>query len=97
MRKKPEIAGKGNQSGHFFMAINIEGFVPLADFTETMREHARILHDVKPRPGFDRVYLPGELEWKNKAKRLIDGIPFQEQELAILQEMSDTFGVPPTW
>jgi LDH2 family malate/lactate/ureidoglycolate dehydrogenase len=82
----PEIAGKGNQSGHFFMAINIEGFVPVEEFADTMREHSRTLHAVKPRPGFDGVYLPGELEWKNKAERL-----------AILQEMSHPFSVPITW
>ncbi len=93
----PEIVGKGNQSGHFFMAINIEGFVPVAEFAATMREHTRILHAVKPRPGFDQVYLPGELEWKNKADRMAGGIPFQEQELAVLQEMSAIFRVPPTW
>jgi LDH2 family malate/lactate/ureidoglycolate dehydrogenase len=93
----PEIADKGNQSGHFFMAINIEGFVPVEEFADTMREHTRILHAVKPRPGFDRVYLPGEIEWKTKTDRLAGGIPFQETELAILQEMSDTFSVPITW
>ncbi len=93
----PEIAGKGNLSGHFFMAIDIAGFLPVEDFAATMREHARILHAVKPRPGFDQVYLPGELEWRSKARRLAEGIPFQQQELTILQEMSDAFGVPPTW
>ena len=45
----------------------------------------------------DRVYLPGEIEWKTKTDRLAGGIPFQETELAILQEMSDTFSVPITW
>lgn len=93
----PDIGAGGNDSGHFFMAINIEGFVPLAEFAATMSEHSRILHEVKPRPGFDRVNLPGEIEWATRTERLAGGIPFQEQELTILLKMGETFGVAPTW
>ncbi len=91
------IAGQGNHSGHYFMAINIEAFVPLAGFADTMTEHSRILHDVKPRPGFERVNLPGEIEWATHAQRTADGIPFQQQELDVLAKMGDSFNVAPTW
>lgn len=92
-----ELVSQGNQSGHFFMAINIEGFIPPETFAKTMKEHSKILHDVKPRPGFKRVNLPGELEWLNKEDRLGDGIPFQEQELSILEDLGSVYGIEPTW
>ena len=62
-----------------------------------MEEHSKILHDVKPRPGFKQVNLPGEIEWLNKEERLSDGIPLQEQELSILEELGSVYGIGPTW
>ncbi len=46
--------------GHFFMAINVENFVPLERFQKTTGSIVRELRESKKAPGDGRIYTAGE-------------------------------------
>lgn len=48
---------------HFFGAINIEAFISLDEFTESMDSIIRALLDSKKAEGQDRIYIHGEKEF----------------------------------
>lgn len=49
--------------GHFFMAINIEHFIPLADFRKITGDMMRELRSSPKVPGQPRIYTAGEKEY----------------------------------
>ena len=89
--------GLQDSSSHFFLVINVEMFIPIDEFKETVDRHIRLIREIRPRGGFDRVYLPGEIEWRTKQKRLTEGIPFRPEEVEVLEQMGRDNGVQPTW
>jgi L-2-hydroxycarboxylate dehydrogenase (NAD+) len=49
--------------GHFFMAINVENFLPLEEFKHNIGELLRELRASRKMPGKDRIYTAGEKEY----------------------------------
>ncbi|MFQ6039543.1 MAG: Ldh family oxidoreductase [Candidatus Poribacteria bacterium] len=87
----------GEPSEHFFYALNIESFVPLDEFTETMDETIRIIRASKTAEGVERVYLPGEIEWLNRQKFLREGIPLHKNHLDSLANLAKELEVKVFW
>ena len=77
--------------GHFFMAINIESFVPLADFRKTTGDILRALRSSRKAPGCDRIYTCGEKEHLIWQERRDKGVPvdsaLQQQMVAMRDEL----------
>lgn len=48
---------------HFFGAVNLEAFIPLDEFTNSMDSLIRALLDSKKAEGQDRIYIHGEKEF----------------------------------
>jgi len=78
-----------HQLGHFFMAINIESFVPLDEFKATTGKILRELRDAEKAPGCKRIYTAGEKEFeKGKVvrERGVPIIPNLQKDIKIVQE-----------
>ena len=75
--------------GHFFMAIDIEAFVPLEEFKRTTGNILRELRAARLEPGQDRIYTAGEKEFENEKRLRVEGIPIvpslQKDILALIQ------------
>lgn len=61
--------------GHFFMAINIEAFCPLAEFKKTAGDICRQLRASQKMPGAERIYTAGEKEHLVWLERKGKGVP----------------------
>ncbi len=75
--------------GHFFLAINIENFIPLDTFRKITGNIMKGLRNSKKVPGCDRIYTAGEKEFEAKMERHKTGIPINEnlqQDIKIMQE-----------
>jgi L-2-hydroxycarboxylate dehydrogenase (NAD+) len=62
-------------TGHFFAAVQIEAFRPIAEFKKDMDE---LLSDLKDSPkavGQERIYIHGEKEFETAARNSRDGVP----------------------
>ncbi len=64
--------------GHFFLAINIEGFIPLDNFKKTTGNIMRGLRSAKKEPNADKIYTAGEKENNSILKRKEIGIPINK-------------------
>ena len=64
--------------GHFFLAIDIESFLPLEVFKKTAGNIMRGLRSSKKEPGADRIYTAGEKEYDIMTSRGKTGIPLNK-------------------
>lgn len=75
--------------GHFFIAINIENFVPLAQFKATTGAILRELRASQKAPGIGRIYTAGEKEFEMEKISWRRGIPVGpnlQKEILYLQK-----------
>jgi len=79
--------------GHFFLAIDIAHFVPVADFKRTAGEIVRRLRQSKKAPGQDRIWTAGEKEWEMEKRRPEEGVPVNANLQKNLLTMRDELGL----
>jgi LDH2 family malate/lactate/ureidoglycolate dehydrogenase len=82
-------------SGHFFAAIRIEGFQPIAAFKERLDANLAILRAATPATGCDRIYTPGEVEWERELACAAAGVPLHPKNYAALVELAGELALPP--
>jgi LDH2 family malate/lactate/ureidoglycolate dehydrogenase len=75
--------------GHFFLAININSFLPLESFEKNAGNIMRGLRNAKKAPNEARIYTAGEKEYKAEQERIKTGIPINknlQQDILIMQK-----------
>lgn len=75
--------------GHFFMAINIESFLPLKKFKHNIGELLRTLRSSRKAPGQKRIYTAGEKEFEIERRIEKQGIPINknlQKDIQFLQQ-----------
>ena len=84
---------KGNHKpfdlGHFFMAVDIEAYVPLDEFKRTTGEILRQLRSSRKMPGQPRIYTAGEKEYENEQRVQAQGVPVVpnlQRDIKIIQQ-----------
>jgi L-2-hydroxycarboxylate dehydrogenase (NAD+) len=60
--------------GHFFLAIDIEHFIPLADFKRITGDMMRELRSSPKMPDQPRIYTSGEKEYYNTQRVMAEGV-----------------------
>lgn len=76
--------------GHFFMAIDIEGFSNIDDFKQQLQNMVDRIRDME-KLSDDEVMIPGDPEKKSKKFRLTDGIPIDKVKYQEFINISDKF------
>jgi LDH2 family malate/lactate/ureidoglycolate dehydrogenase len=66
-------------NGVLFQAIDVEEFMPLAQFVETIGELGAFVRSRKPAPGFDPPRLPGDGARERRALREAHGISLPDR------------------
>ena len=64
--------------GHFFTAISIENFIEMEKFQEKMDIMIQKIRNSKKAVGFERIYMPGEIEYEKNTELLKNGIKLNE-------------------
>jgi LDH2 family malate/lactate/ureidoglycolate dehydrogenase len=75
--------------GHFFLAMNVENFIPLPEFKKITGNIMRELRESPKVPGQARIYTAGEKEYYNTQKAQAEGVeltPAVGKGLKALQE-----------
>ncbi len=65
--------------GQFFLAINVDAFIPIKDFKAKVD---KIVHELKTSPtapNYAEVLVPGEIEYRAEHERLTKGIPLNDK------------------
>ncbi|KAK9452694.1 putative oxidoreductase YjmC [Dipodascopsis uninucleata] len=89
----PYDPSKAADVGHFLIAIKPDLFMSLDEFKERMDYLYNRTVGVELRPGFDRIYFPGEIEHDTEIKRLRTGIPFVNAEIEALNKEASMVNV----
>jgi LDH2 family malate/lactate/ureidoglycolate dehydrogenase len=76
---------KGYKLGHFFLAIDVESFLPLNVFKSISGAILRDLRNSKKAPGQSRIYTAGEKEYYNEIELRKTGIPIMPSIMTDLQ------------
>ena len=84
---------KGAGQGSLIIALDVNRFMPLADFKLQMDAYMSITSQMKPMPGYDRATLPGVLEAEREHDWLESGVPVTESHRAELTKAAAAFAL----
>lgn len=73
--------------GHFFAAINIEGFLPIDVFKKITGSIMREIRSSAKAPGREKIFLAGEKEFIMIKKRKKEGVPINEPLQKIMKQL----------
>ncbi|MEI6217729.1 MAG: Ldh family oxidoreductase, partial [bacterium] len=79
--------------GHFFLAMDVEAFIDLAEFKKNTGDILRALRASKKAPGQKRIYTAGEKEYLVSIERKKTGIPLPPSVQIDLVTMRDELGL----
>ena len=89
----PYKTAEKSNCGHFMLAINIEAFQPLAQFSDRMERFIGEIKSVPPAKGFDEIFYPGEMESRNDVDNRREGLLFPDDTLADLRRIAGETGL----
>ena len=64
--------------GHYFMAIDINKFLPVMEFKQRLQDLVNSIRNMTPIDSNEPVMVPGDPEKKIKEQRLLEGIPVDD-------------------
>ncbi|MGC9104375.1 MAG: Ldh family oxidoreductase [Candidatus Methanodesulfokora sp.] len=79
--------------GHFFIAINIDCFIPVDEFRERMELLKMTLKNWKVHPKAERIWIPGEKSWLTERTRKEIGVPLHRRTIEMLRKIGEELGI----
>lgn len=83
--------GKG--LGHFFGAMEIEGFRPIEEFKDHMDHWIDSFKAADRMDSEQEIFVPGEKEHLHQVERTKNGIPLNEQVVSSLEDLAKRFAL----
>jgi LDH2 family malate/lactate/ureidoglycolate dehydrogenase len=94
LRQEIPTRSVGKGIGHFFGAMQIDGFMEVTEFKRQIDDWIRTFRATKPAPGTAGVRIPGDPEREAEAIRSKEGIPLIQAVVDDLQDISRQTGIP---
>jgi len=76
-------------AGQFFLAINVDAFIPIQDFKAAVDRVVLELRSSPSAPGYASVMIPGEIEYRIEQKLLLEGIPLSSETWQSLKRLCE--------
>lgn len=77
--------------GHFAYFLNIEDFMNLNEYYEKIEDNKKIMKNSRLAQGFDKIFMPGEIEAGVREKSLKEGISVPAPTLEVIEEWKKKF------
>ena len=87
------LSANQDPRGHFFAAVRVDAFRPVAEFKRDMDRLILDLRSTPPAEGQERVYVAGEIEFETAQERAEHGIPLHGLVLKGLRAVAEQVGV----
>lgn len=94
LRQEIPARSVGKGIGHFFGAMQIDGFIDKAEFKKQIDEWIRVFRKTKAAPGTSGPLIPGDPEREAEAIRGKEGIPLLKPVVDDLSDISRKTGIP---
>jgi L-2-hydroxycarboxylate dehydrogenase (NAD+) len=88
-----EAANASGGIGHFFGAMQIDGFIDKDDFKKQIDEWIRVFRNTKPAPDSSGTLIPGDPEREAEAIRTKEGIPLIKPVVDDLLDIARKTGI----
>lgn len=79
---------------HLFLAIHIPWFMPRVDYEARMGRFIDMVKSSALRPGFDEVFVPGEIEHQRETRKKNEGVPLRATVYDDLKALGERLGTP---
>lgn len=93
LRQEIPSRSVGKGIGHFFGAMQIDGFMEVDEFKKRIDEWIEVFRNTKPANGQKAVLIPGDPEHEEEAIRRKDGIPLIQAVVDDLKDISKQTGI----
>ncbi|GAC1539941.1 MAG: Ldh family oxidoreductase [Vulcanimicrobiaceae bacterium] len=90
----PDGPAQAGAISHFFGAIKIEGFRDIGAFKTDMDRELRAFKDSLKAPGFERIYVAGEIEHEKTLAYRERGVPVHEKVWTGLERLARELAIP---
>src|SRR5881397_188898 len=84
----------GHGIGHFFGAMQIDGFIDRDSFKRQIDDYIRVFRATKPAPGTSGPLLPGDPEREAEVLRRRNGVPLILPVVEELRDIAQKTGIP---
>src|SRR3981189_1152404 len=84
----------GHGIGHFFGAMQIDGFIDRDSFKRQIDDYVRVFRATKPAPGTNGPLLPGDPEREAEKWRRKNGVPLILPVIEELRDIAQKTGIP---
>jgi LDH2 family malate/lactate/ureidoglycolate dehydrogenase len=84
---------KRGESAVFGIVLHVGHFVPVATFKAAADAFIRQVKSTPRAPGVDEILLPGERGFREHARRVVDGIPIEDDVWERITALLDEIGV----
>lgn len=94
--KVPSMTGQWTEPlnmGVWLLAFKVDNFMPFEEFINRVDELIADIKDSPLAPGFEKIYIPGEIETEVSIKYQKEGIPLDDELVAELRDLSKLTGV----
>jgi LDH2 family malate/lactate/ureidoglycolate dehydrogenase len=91
----PALGSDRVAKGFQFVVIDAERFMPAAELRARVDTLIRDVHASALGDGVDHVYVPGEIEYRTRERRLAEGIPLARGVVDVLDAIASDVGVLP--
>lgn len=78
---------------HTFIAIDIAWFMPVDEFKARMDAFIAEIKTSELRPGFDEIYVPGEIDYLREQEYRRDGAKLDAEQFDRLAELAEKLGI----
>lgn len=85
--------GRRARTSQMFLAIDVERFMPVEEFSARMEKLVRMMKSTPSAPGYDQVMVAGDPEWRMEAERRQKGIPIPDGNWDTLLKAAAKVGV----
>lgn len=94
LRQEIPSRSVGKGIGHFFGAMEIDGFMDVTEFKKRIDEWIEVFRNTKKAKGTNGVLIPGDPEHQEEAIRRKEGIPLLPAVVNDLVDISKKTGIP---
>lgn len=95
LHKSWSMAADGSE--HFFYAIDVEKFVDAETFYREVDSTIAAIRELSPAESFDKVRIPGELEWERANRWREEDIPIHRDHARKLEELASAMSLEVPW
>ena len=93
LRQEVPSRSVGKGIGHFFGAMEIDGFMDVTEFKTRIDEWIEVFRNTKPAKGSSGVLIPGDPEHEEEKIRTLQGIPLIQPVIDDLLDVANKTGI----